>query len=96
LRVISVRELEQMPLDTAEHVWMAWVFIHRPALRQGLQGELDQDQAAELLQLLEHRIRKAAFEHGVLLFAGTGDRAPVPQNISRKAPVTRLPQAQDQ
>ena len=38
--MISARELEQMPLDSKEHVRLAWVFIGRPVLRQSLESEL--------------------------------------------------------
>jgi hypothetical protein len=58
-----------MPLDTAEHVWAAWRMIGHPSIR----GHLRQfdgytpDEITAVLEVMRRRIRRAAWEHNILL-----------------------------
>lgn len=62
--------LDEMPLDSADHVRKAWHMIGHPAVRSRLLqfDQLDQDQASAVIAVMRRRIRRAAWAHGVVLF----------------------------
>lgn len=62
--------LDEMPLDSPEHVRQAWHMIGHPSVRGRLRqvNGLDWDQSGAVIEAMRRRIRKAAWEHGLVLF----------------------------
>lgn len=62
--------LDEMPLDSAAHVRQAWHMIGHPSVRGKLRevNGLSWDQASAVIDAMRRRIRRAAWEHDVILF----------------------------
>jgi hypothetical protein len=59
-----------MPLDSANHVRQAWHMIGHPSVRGHLVqlDGLDGWEADAVIAVMRRRIKRAAWEHGVILF----------------------------
>jgi hypothetical protein len=62
--------LEQMPLDSPEHIRSAWSMAGHPAVRGRLRGAdgLDRDQQDAVIEAMRRKIKRAAWEHGLVLY----------------------------
>jgi hypothetical protein len=58
-----------MPLDSPAHVRQAWHLIGHPSVRGHLVqlDQLDSWEADAVIAVMRRRIRRAAWEHGVIL-----------------------------
>jgi hypothetical protein len=71
VEIISVPPwLNAMPLDSPDHVRQAWHMIGHPSVRAHLiqLNGLSREEAVAVIGVMRRRIRKAAWEHGVVLF----------------------------
>jgi hypothetical protein len=64
--------LDEMPLDIPAHILLAWHMIGHPVIRGRLAqfDGLDSWECAAVIEAMRHRIRKAAWEHDVMLHGG--------------------------
>ena len=62
--------LNEMPLDSADHVRQGWHMIGHPAVRGHLVqlDGLSREEAAAVIETMRKRIRKAAWTHNVVLY----------------------------
>jgi hypothetical protein len=61
--------LDEMPLDSADHIRHAWHMIGHPLVRGRLRqvDGLSHDEAVAVIAVMRRRIRRAAWEHDVKL-----------------------------
>lgn len=61
--------LDEMPLDSPDHVRYAWHMIGHPSVRGRLRqfDHLGHDDAVAVIDVMRRRIRRAAWEHNVKL-----------------------------
>ena len=69
LRPVVPSWLDEMPLDSPDHVRHAWHMIGHPMIRGRLRqvDGLGHDEAVAVIAVMRRRIRRAAWEHGVRL-----------------------------
>jgi hypothetical protein len=64
--------LDEMPLDSPEHVRHAWHMIGHPMIRGRLRqfDGLSPGECAAVVEAMRRRIRKAAWDYDLVLFGG--------------------------